>query len=106
MRELRQDPLTGAWMALCDEAVHFDGVPAGKVARAMSQPVVSIARGSDLFTVADALRSKGIRRAPVMDGDTLVGVVTVKDVDKALLAVLEARSAVKRAPHTPGAAWE
>jgi len=27
VRELRQDPLTGAWMALCDEAVHFAGVP-------------------------------------------------------------------------------
>lgn len=84
----------------------FNGVPVGVVATAMRSPVVSVAKGADLFTVADVLRSNGIRRAPVMDGETLTGVVTVKDIDKALLKVLEARSVVKRPPHTPGAAWE
>jgi len=87
-------------------AAAFDGVPVGAVSTAMKTPVVPVMKGSDLFTVVDTLRGNCIRRAPVMDGNKVVGIVTVKDVDKALLAVLEARSVVRRVPHTPGAAWE
>jgi CBS domain-containing protein len=42
----------------------------------------------------------------VVDGNELVGIVTVRDVDKALLEVLQARSEIRRPPHTEGAAWE
>jgi CBS domain-containing protein len=87
-------------------AAAFDGVPVGPVSQAMQPSVVTVSLGSDLFSVADSLRVKGIRRAPVLDGDKLVGIVTVKDIDKAFLKVLQARSVIRRPPHTPGAAWE
>ena len=72
----------------------------------MRTPVVSVARGADLFQVIDTLRTHGVRRAPVLDNGELVGIVTVKDADKALLGVLQSRSVLKRPHHTPGAAWE
>jgi len=87
-------------------AAAFNGGPVGSVGSAMRTPVVSVARGADLFQVIDTLRTHGVRRAPVLDNGELVGIVTVKDADRALLGVLQSRSVLKRPHHTPGAAWE
>lgn len=58
--------------------------PAGTVADAMSHGVVSIESDATLRQAANLLRGHVIGCLPVMDGDRLVGILTISDVLDAL----------------------
>ena len=50
----------------------------------MSSPVISVAPATDLADVADLLESRGIKRVPVMQNGKLVGIVSRRDIVRAL----------------------
>src|SRR5216684_4416258 len=54
----------------------------------MTSPAKSIARDARLLDAALVLRSTGFRRLPIVEGERLVGIVTVTDMLGALLRFL------------------
>jgi CBS domain-containing protein len=54
--------------------------PAGSVRDCSTAPVVTGETGMDLDEAAALMVSHRIRRLPVMDGETLVGIVTLDDI--------------------------
>lgn len=50
----------------------------------MSRPPVTAAPALSLPDAAHLMKSRGIRRLPVLDGDTLVGIVTDRDLREAM----------------------
>ena len=66
-----------------DMAERFTKAHASKVHDVMARPVVSIDADAELADVADTLEDRGVKRLPVMDGDTLVGIITRRDLVKA-----------------------
>lgn len=54
------------------------------VGKRMTKEVVTLKRGDSLQHAAQLVREKGLRTLPVMDGDRLVGVVTDRDIRRAL----------------------
>ena len=50
----------------------------------MSSPPVTAAPALSLPDAAHLMKSRGIRRLPVLDGDTLVGIVTDRDLREAM----------------------
>jgi CBS domain-containing protein len=50
----------------------------------MSSPVISISPATDLADVADLLESRGIKRVPVVQNGKLVGIVSRRDIVRAL----------------------
>lgn len=54
------------------------------ISRFMSKPLVSVSVEADLDEVIHAMGRHGIRRIPILDGDTLVGMVALDDVLQAL----------------------
>lgn len=87
-------------------AAAFSGDPVGTVADAMKSPVEAAKPTSDIFAMADQMRASGIRRLPVCEDGELLGILTVKDLDKALLEVLAARDADASPSKPAGAAWD
>lgn len=59
----------------------LSGVPVSEV---MSKPLVSISVEADLDEAVNAMARHGVRRIPVLDGETLVGMVALDDVLQAL----------------------
>ena len=58
----------------------------------MSSPPVTAAPALSLPDAAHLMKSRGIRRLPVLDGDTLVGIVTDRDLREALPSKLSTLS--------------
>lgn len=84
----------------------WNDVPVGRVADAMQHPVVSASGDDDVFALVQRMREQHIRRLPVCEGGELVGILTVKDLDRALLGVLAARDALIEDRKPAGAAWD
>jgi acetoin utilization protein AcuB len=63
----------------------------------MRSPVVSISRGTTLEDAYRTMRERGIRHLPVLEGNTLVGVVTDRDLRLAT-------SSLALTPFPPGSA--
>lgn len=71
--------------ALADSV--FEGWPAGTVADHMSSEVESVGPDEDVFTVASRFSSGGHRRVFVVDGERLVGIISRRDLLRALEAM-------------------
>jgi CBS domain-containing protein len=54
----------------------------------MSRTLVTVATQATLRDAVDLLRSHGVRHLPVLDGSTLAGIVTDRDVKRATPSVL------------------
>ena len=52
----------------------------------MSSPAITVDETADLATIADVLLKRGIKRVPVTRAGRLVGVVSRRDILRALLA--------------------
>lgn len=64
--------------------------PEGCVADRMSDEVTSIGPDADLFAIVLMFRDNSHRRLPVLEGGKLVGLITRRDVMRALQAVEKA----------------
>ena len=81
-----------------------------KVAEVMSSPLVKIEHDKNLIKALDAMRLHKFRRLGVVKDDKLVGIVTERDIMRAVPAILEkyyglvasARSVVNRVDHYEG----
>ncbi len=56
------------------------------VRRIMSSPLISIDSNSDLCAASDLMSSQKIRTLPVIDGDKVVGIITVLDLMNHLIS--------------------
>lgn len=70
-----------------DMAKQFTKAHGHKVHDVMSRPVVSVEADADLADVANTLDDRGLKRLPVMQDGKLVGIVTRRDLVRALLRV-------------------
>ncbi len=61
----------------------FDQLPGGTVATYMMPRAETVGPRTDLFSVAEIFMNRPFRRLPVVDGDTLVGIVSRPDVLRA-----------------------
>jgi CBS domain-containing protein len=80
--------------------------PRRTVAEVMGEPVVGAAPGADVAELARRMLEHGVRSAPVLDGKRLVGVVTRRDMlraisrdDHALAAEVRHRLGLYADPH-------
>lgn len=55
-------------------------VTAMKVKDIMSTPLISISPETSLYDAAKKMAAREIRRLPVMDGDTLLGIISERDL--------------------------
>jgi CBS domain-containing protein len=63
----------------------YHQAPAGSVAEYMSAPVETLPASAPLMEVIEAFRRSAIRRFPVVEGSRLVGLITRRDVLRAIL---------------------
>ena len=52
------------------------------VKRIMSSPLISIDPDSDLWIASDLMSTRNVRKLPVIDDDTVVGIITSSDLVK------------------------
>lgn len=71
-----------------DVATHavYHGEPAGRVADYMSAPVTTLSVDTSLLDGIEAFRHSRFRRFPVVDGSRLVGLLSRRDLIRAILA--------------------
>ncbi|MFN3672541.1 MAG: CBS domain-containing protein [Bosea sp. (in: a-proteobacteria)] len=72
---------------LADEYVRSHG---RKVEELMSRDVACIARGATLQQAVDLMSRRGVKRLPVVDGGTLIGIIARSDLLRALACALPA----------------
>ena len=77
-------------------AQHGRGAPDVKVAEIMSRRVITCAPSDSLTAIARKMTENRIRHLPVVDGDLLVGLVSIGDVVKLRLAEMELEANVLR----------
>ena len=81
-------PRWSAYFAHPEEmAKKFTKAHGGKVHDVMSRPVVYVEADADLADVADTLDDRGLKRLPVMQDGGLVGIITRRDLVRALTRV-------------------
>ncbi len=85
----------------------FYSLPNGPVSSEMTTSVDTLSPSQDLFMSAQLFQKTGHRRFPVVENGHLVGIVTLRDIDRALWEVAQQRSIVPTAPKVAGgAAWD
>ena len=52
------------------------------VRRIMSSPMISIDSDSDLWTASDLMSTRNVRKLPVIDDDSVIGLITSDDLAK------------------------
>lgn len=62
----------------------FHALPTSNVSDYMSKIVTTVQPETDVFTVADIFLKHTYRRFPVIDGDDLVGIISRRDILKAV----------------------
>ncbi|MBT3748369.1 MAG: CBS domain-containing protein [Bacteroidetes bacterium] len=62
----------------------FHNAPAGPVSEYMTEAVMSIDPGMDIFTVADLFLNNVYRRIPVVENGVVVGQVSRRDILRAI----------------------
>ena len=62
----------------------FHALPASNVSDYMSKIVTTVHPETDVFTVADIFLKHTYRRFPVVDGENLVGIISRRDILKAV----------------------
>ena len=70
----------------------FHNLPASNVVDYMSKIVTTINPETDVFTAADIFLKHTFRRLPVLDGDGLVGIISRRDILKAVQDAFEDNS--------------
>ena len=70
----------------------------GTVGDQMSRELVTLTPDRDLFSIVTLFQQSSIRRLPVVDGDRLVGLITRRDVLRALQEVEEQRYTPSSSP--------
>ncbi|MCB9677690.1 MAG: CBS domain-containing protein [Alphaproteobacteria bacterium] len=83
----------------------FSDHPVGRVRDAMHSPVATATPSTDVFAMVDMMRRDNIRRLPICEDGKLVGILTIKDLDRALLKMIEKRNAEVHSKPA-GAAWD
>ena len=72
------------------------GLPAQTVADIMTADVVTCGPGDDVDEVAGVMTARRVRHMPVVDGATLVGIVSIGDVVKHRVGEVESESEAMR----------
>jgi len=67
----------------------FHNLPASNVVDYMSKIVTTVNPDTDVFTAADIFLKHTFRRLPVMDGDKLIGIISRRDILKAVQDAFE-----------------
>lgn len=99
-RELSGAPVvdnTGALIGVLTEKDCFEassrykgrGEKGGQVKEYMSRDIISIDADAEMDEVIEAFRTSGYRRFPVLDGEELVGLISRRDVLRALNSELD-----------------
>jgi len=65
----------------CNAGIDFEKTPVSQV---MTRDVVSVRPGDDINKAMDLMITKSIRHLPVLEEDAVLGVITVRDVMRAL----------------------
>ena len=95
--ELGTQKKRGAWLAFFTGTATLAGeyVRAhGEVARdIMTRAVITVAPGTTLAAIADVMEDKRVKRLPVLDGDTLVGIVSRSNLLRTLASTAPASPA-------------
>ena len=60
-----------------------------RIAEVMTPGPDTIAPGADVMTALERMQTGGYRHLPVMDGETLVGIVSIRDIYASVRAELE-----------------
>ena len=66
------------------------------VTKSMTSKVLTVPSSASLDDVMEVMTSAHIRHVPVMDGDTLKGVISIGDVVKRKIAMAESEAAMMR----------
>lgn len=66
------------------------------VTKSMTSKVFTVPSSASLDDVMEVMTSAHIRHVPVMDGDTLKGVISIGDVVKRKIAIAESEAAMMR----------
>ncbi len=61
-------------------------MPATRVRDIMSEQVVTISSDDSLSTVEDIMTLGHVRHMPVLDGDQMIGVVSIGDIVKSVIS--------------------
>ena len=64
--------------------IHMHELPAGAVEEYMTQNVVTVEQTRTIFDMIELFENSNFRRFPVVDGDKLVGLITRRDVLRAV----------------------
>jgi CBS domain-containing protein len=75
---------------------HGDGMLAMPVAALMTRAVVSCSPQDDVSLVSSTMLSRNIRHIPVLDGGRLAGMVSIRDVLKVQVGMLQQEAALLR----------
>ncbi len=93
--ELGTQKKRGSWLAfftgtatLADEYVRSHGEVARDI---MTRAVITVAPGTTLAEIADVMEEKRVKRVPVLDGETLVGIVSRSNLLRTLASTAPAR---------------
>lgn len=65
-------------------AAAFDATPTGSVAEHMTRGVRTIAESADVYAITQEFQDHRVRRLPVVEGKRLVGLITRRDLLRAL----------------------
>ena len=92
--ELGTQKKRGSWLAfftgtatLADEYVRSHGEVARDI---MTRAVITVAPGTSLAEIADVMEEKRVKRVPVLDGETLVGIVSRSNLLRTLASTAPA----------------
>ncbi|MEP3654145.1 MAG: CBS domain-containing protein [Litorimonas sp.] len=66
------------------------------VTKSMTSKVLTVPSSASLDDVMEVMNNSKIRHVPVMDGDTLKGVISIGDVVKRKIAIAESEAAMMR----------
>ena len=92
--ELGTQRKRGSWLAfftgtatLADENVRSHGEVARDI---MTKSVITVAPGTSLAAIADIMEERRVKRVPVLNGDTLVGIVSRSNLLRTLASIAPA----------------
>lgn len=78
----------------------------GRVHEAMTPIGVTASPDTDVFALVDKMRKGGVRRLPICEDHELIGILTVKDVNRALVKLIEEHNRIVQQRRPAGAAWD
>jgi CBS domain-containing protein len=67
----------------------------GPISQIMTEDPVAVDRDTDIYDVVAIMSDRGFRRVPIVDGKRAVGIVSIRDIVRSILATLEHYSAMK-----------